>query len=75
MDVAKSNSFEAFTEKFKTALKSEFQTETFDALVNNAGFGLHTNISDTAEEQFDTMVNVHLKGLFFLTQKTISINQ
>jgi len=69
LDVAKSNTFDAFVDQFKSVLKSEFQTQTFDALVNNAGSGLHANISDTSEEQFDSMANIHLKAPFFLTQK------
>lgn len=69
LDVAKSNSFDTFVTQLKSILKSEFQTETFDALVNNAGTGIHANISDTTEEQFDSMVNIHLKAPFFLTQK------
>jgi NAD(P)-dependent dehydrogenase (short-subunit alcohol dehydrogenase family) len=69
LDVTKSKSFEAFTETLKSALKSSFQSDTFDALINNAGYGLHANMSDTTEDQFDDMVNVHLKAPFFLTQK------
>ncbi len=69
LDVTKSKSFEAFTETLKSTLKSSFQSDTFDALINNAGYGLHANMSDTTEDQFDDMVNVHLKAPFFLTQK------
>ncbi|WP_333600627.1 SDR family NAD(P)-dependent oxidoreductase [Flavobacterium sp.] len=69
LDVAKSNSFDGFVANFKSILKSEFQAETFDALVNNAGVGVHADMSNTSEEQFDSMVNIHLKAPFFLTQK------
>jgi NAD(P)-dependent dehydrogenase (short-subunit alcohol dehydrogenase family) len=73
LDVAQSSSFDGFVDKFKAALKSEFNTDTFDALVNNAGVGLHADISNTTEEGFDSMVNIHLKAPFFLTQKLFSI--
>jgi NAD(P)-dependent dehydrogenase (short-subunit alcohol dehydrogenase family) len=69
LDVLQSKSFDGFVEKLVEILKTEFQSQTFDALVNNAGYGLHANISDTTENQFDEMVNIHLKAPFFLTQK------
>jgi NAD(P)-dependent dehydrogenase (short-subunit alcohol dehydrogenase family) len=69
LNVADSHSFENFTSTFKSRLQSEFQSASFDALVNNAGSGLHANISDTTEEQFDSMMSIHLKAPFFLTQK------
>jgi len=73
LDVTKSKSFGAFTETLKSTLRSSFQRETFDALINNAGYGLHANMSDTTEDQFDEMVNVHLKAPFFLTQKLYTL--
>jgi len=36
--------------------------------VNNAGQGDYALIEQTTEEQFDGLVNVHFKGVFFLTQ-------
>jgi NAD(P)-dependent dehydrogenase (short-subunit alcohol dehydrogenase family) len=69
LDVSQSSGFDGFAEKFKAALKSEFNAASFDALVNNAGVGLHADISNTTEEGFDSMVNIHLKAPFFLVQK------
>lgn len=60
--------FPAFATSLMQALKSEFGRERFDALVNNAGNGLDASFEETTERQFDDMVNVHLKGVFFLTQ-------
>ena len=54
-------------------LASEWQRTQFDYLVNNAGSGVHASIADTTEAQFDDMVNVHLKGVFFLTQKLLPL--
>jgi NAD(P)-dependent dehydrogenase (short-subunit alcohol dehydrogenase family) len=42
-------------------------------LVNNAGIGIHANFADTTEAQFDELVNIHLKGVFFLTQKLLPL--
>lgn len=69
LDVSQSNNFDGFVKSFQSKLQSEFQSTSFDALVNNAGVGAHADISDTTEEQFDSMVNIHLKAPFFLTQK------
>ena len=73
LDVSQSSSFDAFVDKFRSVLSTEFHAENFDALVNNAGTGLHADISNTAEADFDSMVNIHLKAPFFLTQKLFPI--
>ena len=71
LDVALSNTFDAFATNLKAILKSEFKAEGIDALVNNAGIGIHAPFTDTTPEQFDTMVNIHLKAPYFLTQKLL----
>ena len=73
LDVAHSSMFDAFVQTLGSVLKSEFQTDTFDALVNNAGVGLHASFGETTEEQFESMMNIHLKAPFFLTQKLLPI--
>ncbi len=69
LDVSKSDSYDAFVKNVTAALQSKFQTNTFDFLINNAGVGVHASFGETTEEQFDNMVNIHLKAPFFLTQK------
>lgn len=71
LDVADSNSFQGFADKVKETLQNHFQSDKFDFLVNNAGVGAHASFGETTEEQFDYMVNVHLKAPFFLTQKLL----
>lgn len=44
-----------------------------DYLVNNAGHGAYGAISDATEAFFDETLNVHFKGVFFLTQKLIPL--
>lgn len=73
LDVEHSSGFDSFVSSFKAALSSEFQSEKFHALVNNAGIGLHASFGETTEAQFDSMVNIHLKAPFFLTQKLLSL--
>ncbi len=41
--------------------------------MNNAGHGDYALIEKTTEEQFDTLVNVHFKGVFFLTQALLPL--
>jgi NAD(P)-dependent dehydrogenase (short-subunit alcohol dehydrogenase family) len=71
LDVADSGSFNDFTNEVNITLKNHFQTDKLDFLVNNAGVGAHASFGETTEEQFDTMVNIHLKAPFFLTQKLL----
>lgn len=73
LDVADSHSFDAFSEKVRETLKNIWQREDFDFLVNNAGVGLSAAFSETTEEQFDLLVNIHFKGPFFLTQKLLGL--
>jgi NAD(P)-dependent dehydrogenase (short-subunit alcohol dehydrogenase family) len=69
LDAARVSTFDAFTEGLREALRSTWGRDTFDGLVNNAGHGDYALIADTTEEQFDRLVDVHFKGVFFLTQK------
>lgn len=73
LDVGVVASFDAFVEQVRAVLKDRWQREQFDALVNNAGIGVHESFAQTTEAQFDELVNVHLKGPFFLTQKLLPL--
>ncbi len=66
LDVGDSATFPAFVESVRAVLAG-WGCERLDALVNNAGMGIHASFADTTEAQFDQLVNVHLKGPFFLT--------
>ena len=71
LDIAKINSFDQFFNQLSTYLKTETAKEKFDFLINNAGTGIYQPFIETTEEQFDEMVNVHFKGVYFLTQKAL----
>jgi NAD(P)-dependent dehydrogenase (short-subunit alcohol dehydrogenase family) len=73
LDVANSKSFADFANQVKVVLKQKWQTQHFDFLVNNAGTGVHASFAETTEAQFDEMVNIHFKGVFFLTQKLLPL--
>ena len=44
------------------------EQKTFDVLVNSAGLGRHTPSLETSTEDFDAVMDVNLKGAYFLTQ-------
>lgn len=73
LDTGKVAGFADFAERLRTALRDTWSRETFDHLVNNAGHGDYALISDTTEPQFDGLVNVHFKGVFFLTQTLLPL--
>lgn len=68
LDVSQVASFPAFAEQLSTVLKETWQREQFDFLINNAGIGLNAPFDRTTPEQFDSLLNIHFKGVFFLTQ-------
>ena len=73
LDVTKHGTFGAFAETVKQTLQENWNRADFDFLVNNAGMGMHASIMETTPEQFDLMVNAHLKAPFFLTQKLLPV--
>jgi NAD(P)-dependent dehydrogenase (short-subunit alcohol dehydrogenase family) len=68
LDTGEIKGFEAFAGQVKKTLQEVWQRDRFDFLVNNAGIGLHTPFGQTTEDQFDQLMNIDLKGVFFLTQ-------
>lgn len=62
-----------FTQQLKDILAAKWQRGNVDFLVNNAGVGIHAPIASTTEAQFDTLYNIHVKGVFFLTQQLLPL--
>lgn len=75
LDVGDINTFAAFRQAVSAKLESLWGRQTFDYLVNNAGYGLFNPIATVTEDQFDGLFNVHLKGPFFLTQTLLPLMQ
>jgi NAD(P)-dependent dehydrogenase (short-subunit alcohol dehydrogenase family) len=73
LDVSKVRTFPAFVETLRAALKDTWRRDTFDHLINNAGHGEMTPFAETTEEQFDGLFDVHVKGVFFLTQALLPV--
>jgi NAD(P)-dependent dehydrogenase (short-subunit alcohol dehydrogenase family) len=63
--------FDAFADDLRRLLGEQWERTDFDFLVNNAGIGTHASFADTTEKDFDELLNVHFKGVFFLTQKLL----
>jgi NAD(P)-dependent dehydrogenase (short-subunit alcohol dehydrogenase family) len=73
LDTGDVSTFPAFVEKVRSVLKSTFERKSFDHLVNNAGHGEKASIAETTEKQFDRLFDVHVKGVFFLTQALLPL--
>jgi len=73
LDTGTTAGFPDFVERLRAVLDSTWQRQSFDHLVNNAGHGDAAPFAETTEAQFDTLLNVHLKGVFFLTQALLPL--
>lgn len=73
LDVSSTAEFPAFRDAVRQALSTTWNANTFDVLVNNAGYGLYNPIATVTEDEFDGLFRVHLKGPFFLTQTLLPL--
>jgi NAD(P)-dependent dehydrogenase (short-subunit alcohol dehydrogenase family) len=73
IDTSLTKTFEAFAATLKETLQTNWQRDTFDFLVNNAGIDIAAPFAETTEEAFDSLMNVHFKGVFFLTQRLLPL--
>ncbi len=72
LDSSDTKTFDGFVAQLKQSLQDKWQTDRFDFLVNNAGIGVYAPFAETTEEDFDRLMNIQVKGVFFLTQKLLS---
>ena len=70
-DATKPETGKDFMAEATAYLEKENGNPQFDFLVNNAGTGMNALIAETSEAQFDSMMNVHLKSVYFLTQAAL----
>lgn len=70
-DAGDLKSLDTFVDNFSVALQENLQTDKFDFLINNAGIGMSIPIAEVTEEDFDELMNIHFKGVYFLTQKLL----
>ena len=73
LDLANVESFNTFAGQVQAALETTFARETFDHLVNNAGHGEMMAFAETTTAAYDAIFNVHVKGVFFLTQALLPL--
>tara|TARA_Y100001934_G_scaffold263035_1_gene338200 strand:- start:222 stop:983 length:762 start_codon:yes stop_codon:yes gene_type:complete len=67
------SSFDRFIDQLSSILKNHFDRNQLDAWVNNAGTGIYKSFAETSEADFDEMMNIHFKGVYFLTQKALPL--
>ena len=73
LDTGDTTGFPAFKASLLATLKDDWGRDTIDFLVNNAGHGINAPFAETTEAQFDSLMNVHVKGVFFLTQTLLPV--
>ena len=73
LDMSLFASLDTFVNTVKETLKIKWNTSSFDFLINNAGMGATVPFMDVTEELFTDFLNVHFKGIYFLTQKCVHI--
>jgi NAD(P)-dependent dehydrogenase (short-subunit alcohol dehydrogenase family) len=72
LDTGDIRTFDGFVAEVRQTLQA-WGRDRFDYLVNNAGNSLHAGFGETTEAQFDEIFNVHVKGVYFLTQKLLPL--
>lgn len=73
LDVGNIAGLENFVQTFRRCLDDLWGAERFDILVNNAGIGATIPFETATEDDFDRFMNIHFKGVYFLTQKTLPL--
>jgi NAD(P)-dependent dehydrogenase (short-subunit alcohol dehydrogenase family) len=72
LDVADRGSFPAFAEAVRATLAG-WDRDRLDYLVNNGGFARGGMIADVTEADVDALIDVHFKGVLFLTQTLLPL--
>ena len=73
LDVGDVASLDRFVAAVRDALRTVWDRDTFDFLVNNGGMSRGGMIADVREEDVDALIDVHFKGVLFLTQKLLPL--
>lgn len=71
LNTANVKEFDGFIKEVTSHLEEKTGSPNFDFLINNAGTALYQPFEETTEEQVDDIINIHYKGVFFLTQKAL----
>lgn len=73
LNVGDISTFPQFIKQVQKTLQVQWQSDTFDYLLNNAGVGINAPYPAFTEAQFDQLLNIHFKGPFFLTQNLLPL--
>ena len=73
LNMAEVGSIGLFMEEVATVLKETWATDKLDFLINNAGTGATIPMAQVTEDDFDKLLNIHYKGVYFLTQKILAL--
>lgn len=71
LDLNDLSSYDGFVQAVAEHLRTAWNAAGIDFLVNNAGIGGTVPFANVTEAFFDEFLNVHYKGVFFLTQKLL----
>lgn len=71
LDMNQPASLDEFVKTVRSILQTKWNTNNLDFLVNNAGMGATVPFLEVTEELFTEFMNVHFKGIYFLTQKLV----
>lgn len=71
-DAGDFNGLNSFMERLTGVLRKTWDSETLDFLVNNAGVGATVPMAQMTEELFDSLLNIHYKSVYFLTQNVLT---
>jgi len=73
LDLKDFSVLDKFISALTAVLKEKFNADKFDFLINNAGMGGNIPFEKATEKDFDEFLNVHYKGVYFLTQKSLPV--
>jgi len=73
LDIQHSHQFPEFSQRLQTLLQETWATNRFDYLINNAGSGIFKPFMETTTDDFDRMVNEHIKAPYFLSQALVPL--
>lgn len=68
LDMGEIPGYKPFLSLLAQQLQAHFGRSDFDFLINNAGMGATVPFEQVTEALFDQFMNVHFKGIYFLTQ-------
>jgi NAD(P)-dependent dehydrogenase (short-subunit alcohol dehydrogenase family) len=71
LDTSDTKMFDPFIQSLTALLQEKTGNPNFDFLINNAGTALYAPAEQVTEAQMDAIYNIHYKGVFFLTQKSL----